>query len=379
MKFMSANRERGFSLVELLVAMAISLIAIIAMTQIFAGSEGQRRTSGAGVDAQTAAAVGLYSIERDVAMAGYAINNASLRSCANFYSYLDSDGNGPLPGAPGPGLSSAYPIRIIDGGPGGSDAIVMTYGSTSSSGMPTQLADNMPAAQDDVEVNSVAGCVKGGFAIVTDGSNCTYMQITDIDLLAFKLKHEYKDTTEPTYNPPIAYMVANGWPKYLIGNAAVCLSNNLVNRSYQIINNRLTVSGFGIPGGGADVAPDIVSLQAQYGISATGTSDQVVNWVNATNTGGTNWADPSPADRERIKAVRIGIVARSAQPEREVVTGSCTTTSGVVNNGPCLWDDTAADPAPSVDLSGLPEWTKYRYKTYSTVVVPRNLMWKPPL
>jgi type IV pilus assembly protein PilW len=372
MKFMSANRERGFSLVELLVAMAISLIAIIAMTQIFAGSEGQRRTSGAGVDAQTAAAVGLYSIERDVAMAGYAINNASIRSCANFYSYHDSDGNGPLPGAPVPNLSSSYPIRIIDGGLGGSDTIVLTSGSTSSSGMPTQLADNMPAAQDDIEVNNISGCVKGGFAIITDGSNCTFLQITDIDALAFKLKHEYKDTTDPTYNPPIAYLAANSWPKYSIGNTAVCLSNSLQSRIYSVTNNRLTL-------GIIDIAPDIVSLQAQYGISATGTSDVVVNWVNATNTGGTNWADPSPADRERIKAVRIGIVARSAQPEREAVTGSCTTTSGVVNNGPCLWDDTAADPAPSIDLSGLPEWTRYRYKTYSTVVVPRNLMWKPPL
>lgn len=369
---MSPSRERGFSLVELMVAMVISLIAIIAMTQIFVGSEGQRRTSGAGVDAQTAAAVGLYSIERDAAMAGYAINNASLRSCANFYSYLDSDGNGPLPGAPGPGLTSAYPIMITDGGPGGSDIIDLTSGITSSSGMPTQLADNMPAAQDDVEVNSVAGCVKGGVVIVTDGSNCTYMQITDIDTVAYKLKHEYKDTPDPTFNPPIAYLVANGWPKYSIGNAAVCLSGTLASQRYRVINNRLTR-------GGVDIATDIVSLQAQYGISAIGTSDVVVNWVNATNTGGTNWAAPSPADRERIKAVRIGIVARSAQPEREVVTGSCTTTSGVVNNGPCLWDDTAADPAPSVDLSGLPEWNKYRYKTYSVVVALRNLMWKPPL
>jgi type IV pilus assembly protein PilW len=371
MNYMPANRERGFSLVELMVALVIGLIAIIAMTQIFVGSEGQRRTTGAGVDAQTAAAVGLYSIERDVGMAGYAINNNNIRGCGTSYSYYDSDGNGPIPGAPIPNLSF-FPVRIINGGAVGSDTIILTSGSTASSGMPTQLADSMPAPQDDIEINNISGCVKNGFAIITDGNNCTFMQITDIDPLAYKLKHEYKETTEPAYNPSIAYITANTWPKYSIGNTALCLSNALVQRTYSVINNRLTLSSSGTV---SDLVPDIVSLQAQYGISAVGTSDQVVSWVEPTGI----WANPTPADRERIKALRIGVVARSALPEREVVSGSCTTTGGVVNNGPCLWDDSAADPAPSVDLSGLPEWTHYRYKAYSTIVVPRNLMWKPPL
>jgi len=365
-----ANPERGFSLVELMVALAISLVVILAVTQIFVSSEGQRRTTGAGVDAQTAAAIGLYSIERDVGSAGYAINSSNIRGCSTFYSYYDSDGNGPTPGAPVPGMS-AFPVRIIDGVAGGSDSIVVTSGSTTSSGMPTQLADNMAAPQDDVEVSNISGCVPNGFAILSDGGKCTFMQITAVDSLAFKLKHEYKDTNEPAYNPPITYLTDEGWPKYSIGNTALCLSNAIIQRTYSIVNNRLVLNG------NTDIAPDIVSLQAQYGISATGASDQVVNWVNATGS----WAMAAltAADRERIKAVRIGIVARSALPEREDVSGACTTAGGVDNDGPCLWDDTAADPAPAVILSAEPEWRRYRYKTYSTIVVPRNLMWKPPL
>lgn len=367
----TAYTERGFNLVELMVALAIGLVVILAVTQIFIGSEGQRRTTGAGIDAQTAAAIGLYSIERDVGASGYAINSSNIRGCGTFYSYYDSDGNGPIPGAPVPNLSF-FPVRIIDGGAGASDAIVITSGSTTSSGMPTQLADNMTQPQDDIEVSNISGCVTNGFAIISDGANCTFMQITAIDTVAFKLKHEYKDTNESTYNPSIAYQTDNSWPNYSIGNTALCLSNGIIQRTYNLINNRLTLTSSGVS---SDIAPDIVSLQAQYGISAVGTSDQVVNWVNATGS----WANPTVADRERIKAVRIGIVARSALPERADVSGSCTTTGGTVNDGPCLWDDTAADPAPAVDLSAEAEWRLYRYKTYSTIVVPRNLMWKPPL
>ncbi len=368
-----AKSEQGFSLVELMVALAIGLVVILAVTQIFVGSEGQRRTTGAGVDAQTAAAIGLYSIERDVGSAGYAINSSLIRSCGTFYSYYDSDGNGAAIGAPVPDMS-AYPVKIVDGGAGASDRIVVTSGSTASSGMPTQLADNMAQPQDDIEVNNISGCVPNGYAILSDGAKCTFMRITAIDSLAFKLKHEYKNTNEPTYNPPVAYMTDNGWPKYSIGNAALCLSNGLVQRAYSVnvADSRLVLSAGGVD---SDITPDIVSLQAQYGISATGTSDQVVNWVNATGS----WATPTAADRERIKAVRIGIVARSTLPEREKVSEACTTTGGVVNIGPCLWDDTSADPAPAVDLSADADWEYYRYKTYSTIVVPRNLMWTPPL
>ena len=292
-----ANPERGFSLVELMVALAISLVVILAVTQIFVSSEGQRRTTGAGVDAQTAAAIGLYSIERDIGSAGYAINSSNIRGCSTFYSYYDSDGNGPTPGAPVPDMS-AFPVRIMDNvvADGGSDRIIVTSGSTTSSGMPTQLADNMAAPQDDVEVSNISGCVPNGFAILSDGGKCTFMQITAVDSLAFKLKHEYKDTNEPTYNPPITYLTDEGWPKYSIGNTALCLSNAITQRTYSVnvANNTLVFSS---AGANSDITPDIVSLQAQYGISATGASDQVVNWVNATGS----WAcllytSPSPRD-----------------------------------------------------------------------------------
>src|SRR5215467_4317312 len=72
------RRESGFSLVELLVAVAIGLIGIIIMLQVFENAEGVRRTTVSGGDAQQNGAIALYSMERDVRNAGMGINEIGL-------------------------------------------------------------------------------------------------------------------------------------------------------------------------------------------------------------------------------------------------------------------------------------------------------------
>jgi len=61
----------GFSLVEILVAMVIALLGTIIIFQVFAVSEGIRRTSTSGGDAQQFGALALFTLERDVRVAGY--------------------------------------------------------------------------------------------------------------------------------------------------------------------------------------------------------------------------------------------------------------------------------------------------------------------
>ena len=124
-----------------------------------------------------------------------------------------------------------------------------------------------------------------------------------------------------------------------------------------------------------DLADGIVNLQAQYGISAAETTQQVTDWVDASGT----WANPAFQDQGRIKAVRIAVVARSQMQEKDEVQGSatsCSNASGTNPKGPCAWKDTAADPAPIIDLSTNPNWKRYRYRVYDTIVPLRNVMWQ---
>ena len=76
------GRSRGLSLVELLVASAIGIIASLAIFQVFAVFEGQKRTTTSGGEAQTSGTLALYTIERDMRQGGYGFNTPDLVGCA---------------------------------------------------------------------------------------------------------------------------------------------------------------------------------------------------------------------------------------------------------------------------------------------------------
>jgi type IV pilus assembly protein PilW len=119
-------------------------------------------------------------------------------------------------------------------------------------------------------------------------------------------------------------------------------------------------------------------MQAQYGISAAKNLNLITQWVDAT--GGT-WANPSVDNRNRIKAVRLAIVARSGLLETEDVSAACSSVTAAAPTGVCAWDATSASPAvaspaPTVDLSNtVANWQRYRYRVYETIIPLRNMIW----
>src|SRR6202795_1328786 len=73
--------ERGFSMVELLVAMLIGLIGMIIIFQVFEVSEGIKRTTTSGGDAQQNGVIALYTMERDFKNAGMGFNDTTFVGC----------------------------------------------------------------------------------------------------------------------------------------------------------------------------------------------------------------------------------------------------------------------------------------------------------
>ena len=61
--------------------MVISLVVTLAAYQIFAASEGYRRAATGGGDATFSGSIGMYALQRDLRMAGYGINTASVLGC----------------------------------------------------------------------------------------------------------------------------------------------------------------------------------------------------------------------------------------------------------------------------------------------------------
>jgi type IV pilus assembly protein PilW len=173
---------------------------------------------------------------------------------------------------------------------------------------------------------------------------------------------------------------------------------NLV--TYRISGNNLLadISKFGvIPDGGtgtavanrtdySPLASNIVNMQVQYGVDASNSgvanckssggpsldttdADAVVDaWVDATgqwaNNGGTS---PSLFDLRRIRAVRIGLVARSGVKASGKTDDPCNAIAPVIS-----WDS-GPDMAPV--LSADADWQCYRYKVFQTTIPVRNALW----
>ncbi|MDP4028238.1 MAG: PilW family protein [Gallionella sp.] len=113
------------------------------------------------------------------------------------------------------------------------------------------------------------------------------------------------------------------------------------------------------------ISDGIVLLKAEYGTDANG--DGVIN--------ANEWSQAAPANMLTVYAVRLVLVARSAQPEKPSVTGgTCDTTTT-----PPIWIDSTALPldlSGNVGLAPGDDWKCYRYKTFETTVPLRNVVWR---
>ena len=356
--------QSGFSLIEILVGLVISLLVTLVIMQVFSVFEGQKRSTTGTADAQTNGNIALYKVQRDVQLAGYGLpvfaKTDSPLLCTTFT----------------PSGTNLSPITITDGGnaAGASDSVTVRYGSTPLGGVPVVIASAPSPATSPMEVTvpNNMGCAVGDTALITSGTSCVLVEGSGADggLLAL---------TTPS-STVIKLRVGTG---VATGASIACLGTwstyTYAVDSLQRLTRSVTENGATITS--PNVA-EIVNLQAQYGVSATANNNQVVQWVDAIDYDpGENWGpNITVANRNRIKAVRIAIVARNGLLEKEDVTTACSSTTTANPTGLCAWDATSANPtiaspAPTIDLSSITDWQKYRYRVFETIIPIRSMIW----
>jgi len=370
----ASQPQAGFSLIEILVGLAIGLLATLVIMQVFSVFEGQKRTTTGSGDAQTNGSIAIYSIEHELKMSGYGLLPAATDSPLGCTT-LSSGGTG---------ISSIAPVMITDGGttPGASDSIAIHYASTDSGGVPTQIGPVGLTGADDLTVDNNMGCHVGDVALLVNGTTCNLTNVTgptDIAVPPVISGASAVTTTVTVQSIPTG--TAPGDKLSCLGSWVTSIFR--VNFNYDptsATNSQAYMERATDPlVAGDPVVADIVNIQAQYGISASAGSNQVTQWVNAVDGQASgNWGPglaTSIADRNRIKSLRVAVVARNGLYEKGVVTNICTTAKGVVNKGPCAWDDSNTDPAPQIDLSNDPNWQHYRYRVFETIIPLRNTIW----
>ncbi len=357
-------RNKGFSLVEILVGMVIGLLGIIIITQIFALAEGQKRTTTSGSDAQTNGNIALYSVEHDVRLSGYGISLAAL-GCSISTSFNGSTTN--------PGTLTLAPVVITDGGVDAlgnalPDTLSVLYSKNAMTSLPQTLAYANLQADTQSTIGSTFTVAANDLVVYyQSGKNCTLAQVTAVTPPTV-FSHGASPWNSSSIFPASGYDV----------NSNVLDFGSMAYRTYSIdtVNNNLQFTEVNASGINTYLSgAEIVNLQAQYGKDNGVNNGTVPTGPYTANDGKVDsWDTVTPglippagagtnAQWQQIIAVRLAILARSGQYEKPDPVLGCTATTVA----PSWTGGTMVVPG------GLPSC--YRYKVYETVVPLRNIIW----
>jgi type IV pilus assembly protein PilW len=410
MRALNAISPRGFSMIELMVAMLIGLIGMIIIFQVFEVSEGIKRTTTSGGDAQQNGAVALYVIERDLRNAGAGFNDTPTAGCP----IVGSDSMRATPNFPPLGTQMLLVPATITSTvvPTDPDQLTIFYGSKPNVVNATTLTTPMGIPTDNLTVRNPYGYKPGDLILLQDPgtvSPCSIMEVTGTPsstpptvapVNVARSTNSYALISgvakTPRFNPAgglgVTYngTAANTTRVFNLGNIhEPAGSPDLpVHNTYAIVNRSLQVTSLFVPNSASaspqvnTVADNIVHMRVLYGVdtgpvfNAAGDGDGIVDsYVNAATFNAMVVNGFIPPWRY-VLAVRVAVVARSALAEKpsEGAAGCDATTDG-----------TEAPPGPDrrpkwsggiFNLTADPDWKCYRYRVFETTVPLRNWIWR---
>jgi len=358
--------QRGFGLVEIMVALVVGMLAILVIYQTFAVSEGYRRNTVGASDAQQGGLFSMLAAGIELANAGNAVSLAAeeLSKCRPF--------------ATNPATTfQPIPVLITAGATKDDpDSFVVTYSTTRSIVAPVNLLRKSPSA-NKLFVQSPNGFAVGNRVIAVQQSTgkCAMSVVAD-------RSPKLAPAEVPRDGGEAELTLATNAAADFMGDADVEPARVLdmgpaaspQRMLFDVVDGALRTTDILTAGAGPiALADNVVNMKLQYGIDTTVPPDDIVDdWVPATG----GWeriallapagltADQNLAKLKQIKAVRIGLVVRSSQYDRDV-TGTTPWT---------LFDCPAHDASCPGRLTGtLP--ANWRYRTYETVIPLRNQLW----
>lgn len=369
----SASRKasRGFTLLELMIGLMVGLLASLAVAHVMRDSEAQKRAATSGSDAQVNGALALATLQRSIQDAGYGFTQVP--------GLIGCDLSGKYNGSTVTGLPAKLtPVLITDGGTSGqSDTIRVFSGGKSSYAIPMRMKQAYSPG------SSTAG---QQFTVVTTLGVATPTAAYPGDLMVAgadtsKPCQMFRVTSLPAANIIGRVDDSSGWnassfpsESYVDGNFVVNLGLP-IDLTYSIGSQSMASKVLRFSSAGAPsysdpepLFPNIVNLQALYGKDTAG-NGKVGKWDSETPTDNAGW--------QQVIAVRVAVVARSAQFEKEDVTATAPVWD--VGKVVPVTDATACGTSEClpVQVSHLTDWRRYRYKVFETVIPLKNMLWRP--
>lgn len=326
----------GLSLVELLVATAITLIGLLVITQVFAVYEGWKRTTTGIAQSQEGGLLGAFMIEQDLRHAGLGM----IMNCSQINAYnskATASNNITL---------SAKPVAIVKNDPvEGSDRIGILYSSSPFANISAKIQREMATSASTLYVDKGLGFSSGDLVLVGRTSEpCSILQVTGQPVSegqnvtaagsSWKLPHIYDVNKIYPWNPPESQ---NIFPSggYLLGASVLNLGQlQLVYHEFYVEENTLRMVERNLDGDMSlphDLIPGVIGLRAEY----------------------------LPVGINPPTAIRFSLIVRSGNWEKEKVS------SATID----YWKD------ETLVLND--ESQHYRYRVFQTIVPLKNIIWNP--
>ena len=387
-KALQVHRDRGFTLVEVLVGMALSLLSMLIILQLFSNSDARKRATSGAAEAQQTANVSLYQLGRTVRLAGAGLAQASNVWGCPIQAYRG--GTQILPAAaafPAPFADASInltarvlPFLIYPGAAPGadptdptlrSDILVVIAGNSETGQAELQMVG--PPTATGLTLQRTNGVRVGDLILMTVPTAIANCQIAQVDTT-------FNATTAPNTLPLGAagtnYNTATGLSggTYNLGSVALHLGARPIFAMFGILNTDHTLVQYdllNLSGTATTVLADSVfDLRARYGVvAANGTGP--ISWQDANTspwqaTSLTAGTAASLALIDRIRAVRISMVFRSTEPVKD----DAPPTTYVM-----FPDANPITVSIPVDANGN---RLYRYQVYDSIIPLRNMSFVPP-
>ncbi len=389
-------RVRGVSLIEVMVGMAVGLVASLVIMRSFTASETFRRNVGGVADSvQTAAISGarlnmLFEEAGASFVQGRNVWGCKLAATRNKAALFPA-GSYPDPFGTFPKQVRVMPVGILDGGDANSDIVAVMSGSSAASNrsLPFDSSDGksltvtnpngigtVAGAVDDLilsvpqdvaggpgtcQIVQVASDFSGGTA-VSDASLGLKVMPAEAAVVAPASYTLVKLNLLDTSYGALASVADSPSAFHLGREAAVTFSLISVNSNGELVEydllQRRGVQSFG---------ENVVLLKARYGV-APPNSEVINEWIAPSEWTLSSLMDGSTGREQmidRIKAIRIGVAVRSSQ----IVNTEAKLTQLV------LFGDQTGVRKFSRDLTT--DEQRYAYQVYDWVIPLRNMKATP--
>ena len=387
------RRQGGFSLVELMVSVVISLLALMFATRMVGQSEQNKQNTLGGSDSMQNGMLAMFSISSDAGQSGWGLNDPIVSGCDTVFT--DSDGYTLAPATRGGVAIQPLAGAVIVSNGAAPDQITLYAGTSLSGTGSLRLVTNV-AGGTRLDVDRVPyGFATDDVIVVApeaadSATKCTLAQISNDPAAAPAPPQPFLEIGSGGGR---RFNAAGLTESYKAGQARLFNlgpASKLQFHTWSLSNGFLQLRSTNMTGAGTTpvtVVDNIVSIKAQYGFDtrvgnafspASGT--QITQWAAAMIDADGNGVIGNAGDYQRITALRIAVVARGRAPERPSPGAACATTPAK----PVLFTNEVPVGVPAVPVTvdvavtgDSVDWHCYRYRVFDTVVPLRNSAWRP--